>query len=78
MLEENEVTLKIFRGKKKCEIRILYPEKLTLKTIKDNDWHTKIQGILFQQALPKIPLENDFGQPKWRERHQYRSDGEHY
>lgn len=63
MLEENEVTLKIFR-EKKCEMRIIYPEKLTLKNIKDNDWHTKNQGILFQQVLPKIPLENDFGQPK--------------
>ena len=60
MLEENEVTLKSFRGKKKNEIRILYPEKLTLKNIKDNDRHTEIQGILFQQALPKILLENDF------------------
>lgn len=59
MLEENEVTLKIFRGK--CEIRILYPEKTDPQNYK-RQWlaHKNLQGILFQQALPKIPLENDF------------------
>lgn len=70
--------VKIFR-ERKCEPMILYPEKLTFKNIKikDNEWHARIHGILFpwpllrnllkklfQQALPKIPIENDFGNQK--------------